>query len=307
MSPLEAALADYLRLRRGLGHKLEDAGRQLARFVTHLDGTGAQAITMQATLGFVFDPELDPASSRPVKRLTAVRGFARYMSGIDTRTEIPPAGLVSYRSRRRNPYLFSGQDVAALIRAARAATPFPFRAETLATLTGLLAVTGMRVGEALRLDLADIGWDDGVIAIRDTKFAKGRDVPVSASTIQALAAYAHRPDRPRPAAARLFVSLAGTPVIYTDFGCAFRQAVAAAGIGEASPVRPRIHDLRHSFAVRTLLGWYRAGLDAEALLPRLATYLGHREIRFTYWYLTATPELLGQAAARLEAVQAVAR
>lgn len=307
MSPLEAALADYLRLRRALGHKLEDAGRQLGRFVAYLDGIGAQTVTLQAALAFVFDPGLDPASSRPVRRLTAVRGFARYMTGIDARTEIPPAGLVSHPSRRRNPYLFSDQDVAAVVRAARAATPFPFRAETLATVTGLLAVTGMRVGEALRLDRADIDWDDAVIAIRDTKFGKGRNVPVPASTIEALAACAHRPDRPPAVTTRLFVSLAGTAVIYTNFGKAFRDAVATSGVGDRSPMRPRIHDLRHGFAVRTLPGWYRAGLDAEALLPRLATYLGHREVRFTYWYLTATPELLGQAAARLEAVQQVPR
>ena len=305
MSPLEAALVDYLRLRRALGHKLDDSGRQLARFVPYLDGIGAETVTMQAAVAFVCDPELDPASSTPARRLTAVRGFARHLAGIDACTEIPPAGLVSYRRSRRNPYLFSDEDVTAVARAARASTPFPFRAETLTSVIGLLAVTGMRVGEALRLDRADIDWDDAVILIRDTKFGKGHNVPVSTSTIEALAAYAHRQDRPRTATARLFVSLAGTAIFYSDFARTFRDAVITAGVGDGSPVRPRIHDLRHSFAVRTLLGWYRSGLDVEALLPRLATYLGHREPRFTYWYLTATPELLGQAAARLEAVQAV--
>jgi integrase/recombinase XerD len=305
MSPLEAALGDYLRLRRALGHKLDDAGRQLARFVASMDGTGVESVTTQAATAFVLDPGLDPASSTPAKRLTAVRGFARHLAGIDSRTEIPPAGLVSYRRSRRNPYLFSHEDVTAVVRAARASTPFRFRAETLTSLIGLLAVTGMRVGEALRLDRADIDWDDAVILIRDTKFGKSRNVPVSASTIEALAAYADRPDRFRTTTTRLFVSLAGTAVCYSDFGRTFRDAVIAAGIGGGSAVQPRIHDLRHSFAVNTLLSWYRAGLDVEALLPRLATYLGHHEPRFTYWYLTATPELLGQAAARLEAVQAV--
>ena len=306
MSPLEAALADYLRLRRALGHKLGDAGRQLARFVASLEGTGTETVTLQAALAFVFDPGLDPASSTPMRRLTALRGFARYLAGIDPRTEIPPAGLVSYyRGPRRNPYLFSDEDVVAVTHAARASTPFPFRAETVVSLIGLLAVTGMRVGEALRLDRADIDWDDAVVLIRDTKFRKGRNVPVSASTVEALAAYVHRADRPRAATTRLFVSLAGTAILYSDFALTFRNAVVTAGVGCASPVRPRLHDLRHSFAVKTLLGWYRAGLDVEALLPRLATYLGHREPRFTYWYLSATPELLGHAAARLEAVQAV--
>ena len=305
MTSLADALDDYLMLRRSLGHKLDNSGRQLARFVAYLEDIGVETVTVQATLGFVLDPHLNPASSTPAKRLAAVRGFARHLVGIDPHTEIPPAGLVSYHARRRIPYLFSDDDVAAVVASAQASTPFTFRAETLATLIRLLAVTGMRVGEALRLGRADIDWDDGVLLVRDTKFGKGRDVVVSASTIEALAAYRHRRDRSHPATTRFFVSLAGTPVIYTNFAKTFRDAVVAAGIGQGSPMRPRVHDLRHTFAVRTLIGWHRAGLHVEALLPRLSTYLGHREPRFTYWYLTATPELLGHAASRLEALQAV--
>lgn len=301
MTALEAARSDYLRLRRALGHKLDESGRQLARFVAYLDDIGAETITMQAALAFVLDPDLDPTSTVPEKRLTAVRGFARYMAGIDAGTEIPPAGLVSYGARRRIPYLFSDEDVVAVVAAARASTPFAFRAETLETLIGLLAATGMRVGEALRLDLADIDWSDAVILVRNTKFAKGRNVPVSASSIEALVRYRRRRDEMRPATTRFFVSMAGMPVDYARFHRTFRKAVIAAGIGEGARARPRIHDLRHAFAVRTLLGWYRTGCDVEALLPRLSTYLGHREPRFTYRYLTATPELLGYAASRLEA------
>jgi integrase len=307
MTALEAALADYLRLRRSLGHKLDTAGRQLARLVAYLDDIGEDTVTVRTTLPFVFDPDLDPASSVPAQRLTAVRGFARYLTGTNPRTEIPPTGLVCYRHRRRTPYLFSREDLAAVIRCVRMVTPFRFRADTLATVIGLLAVTGMRVGEALRLDRRDVDWDDAVILVRDTKFHKDRNLPVAPSTLAALRAYARRRDRrrPKPATTRLFVSLSGTPVAYSNFSATFRAAVSAAGIGAGSSTRPRIHDLRHGFAVRTLLGWYRAGLDVEALLPRLATYLGHREPRFTYTYLTATPELLAQAAARLEIAQAV--
>lgn len=307
MSALRAALVDYLGLRRALGHKLYEHERQLTRFVAGLDDAGASFVAMAHCLGFVFDPDLDPASSTPAKRLMAVRGFTRYLSAIDPRTEVPPAGLVSYRPSRRAPYLFSDEDLAAVVRAARASTPFAFRAETLASLIVLLAVTGMRVGEALRLDCGDVEWDQAVIKVRDTKFGKGRDVVVSPSTIDALAAYRSHRDSRRPATARLFVSLAGTPVIYSNFAHTFRQSVLTANVGSEGPTRPRVHDLRHSFAVRTLLGWYRAGLDVEALLPRLSTYLGHREPRFTYRYLTATPELLGQAAARLDAAQEVIR
>ena len=307
MSPLEAALVDYLRLRRSLGHKLAGDERHLSRFVAYLDAIGADTISLQAALAFVLDPDLDPASTVPLRRLTAVRGFARHLAASDPRTEIPPAGLVSYRARRRVPYLFTDDDLAALVRCARASTPFQFRAETLETLIRLLAVTGMRVNEALSLDRGDIDWHAAVIRVRDSKFHKGRDVPVSASTIAALAAYLRRRNRQQQArhTPRLFISLAGTPLDYNYFGLTFRNAVTAARIGVNAPSRPRIHDLRHGFAIRTVLGWYRAGLDVEALLPRLSTYLGHREPRFTYCYLTATPELLGQAAVRLEAAQAV--
>ena len=305
MSAFRVALSDYLRLRRSLGHKLDDAGRQLSRFVAYLDDLGAETVTLEAVKGFVLDPDLDPATSVPLRRLTAVRGFARYLAGIDPRTEIPPVGLTSYRARRRNPYVFSDEEVAAVMCCARASSRSPFRAETMATMIGLLAATGMRLGEALRLDRSDIDWADAVIHVRDTKFGKNRNLPVSATTIEALAAYARQRDHIKPATTRFFVSTVGTPVFASNFQLTFRQAVTAAGIGAGGPVRPRAHDLRHSFAVRTLLGWYRAGLDVEVRLPRLSTYLGHREPRFTYRYLSAVPELLGHAAARLEAAQGI--
>ena len=247
MSPLETALGDYLRLRRSLGHKLADSERHLVRFVAYLDAIGADTVTLQASLAFVLDPDLDPASTVPLRRLTAMRGFARHLAATDPRTEIPPAGLVSYRARRRVPYLFTDDDLAALVRCARASTPFRFRADTLETLIRLLAVTGMRVNEALTLDRGDVDWDAAVIRVRDSKFHKGRDVPVSASTIAALAAYLRGRNRQQNArhTTQLFVSLAGTPMAYSYFGLTFRNAVTAAGIGVDAPSRPRIHDLRH--------------------------------------------------------------
>lgn len=307
MSALEATLADYLGLRRALGHKLDDAGRHLAKFVAHLNDAGEDTVTMHTVLGFVLDPDLDPASTVPSRRLTAVRGFARHLSGIDPRTEIPPAGLVSDRPRRRTPFVFCDADVDAVARSAAASTPFPFRAATLTTMIGLLAATGLRVGEAIRLDRDEVDWDQALLRVRNTKFGKGRDVPVSPSTLDALVAYRRQRDKRRPASPRLFVSLSGTPVAYSHFGLTFRRAVDTAGLGAGGPIRPRAHDLRHSFAIRTLLGWYRDGLDVEALLPRLSAYMGHAEPRFTYHYLTATPELLGEAAARLEASLEVRR
>lgn len=301
MSPLGSALGDYLRLRRALGHKLVEQEHQLTCFVGKLEDANTDYVTMIDILAFVLDPDLDPASSTPAKRLMAVRGFTRYLSALDPRTEIPPAGLVSYRRDRRTPYLFSDDDVAAVVRATRDLAPSAFRAKTLGCLIVLLAVTGMRVGEALRLDCGDVDWEQAVIKVRNTKFCKGRDVVVSASTIEALTEYRSQREVLHPVTTKLFISLAGTAVIYTNFASTFHQAVINAGIGDSGRPHPHAHDLRHSFAVRTLLGWYRDGLDVEALLPRLSTYLGHRDPRFTYHYLTATPELLGYAARLLEA------
>lgn len=305
MSALTASLDDYLSLRRALGHKLADHERQLTRFVARLDDAGATFVTVTDVLAFVLDPAIDPASSVPAHRLTAVRGFVRFLSASDARNQIPPCGLVSYRPSDRVPYLFTDEDVAALVRAVRALTPSAFRAETVVTVIVLLAVTGMRVGEALGLDCCDVDWDRAIIKVRDTKFGKGRDLVVSASTRDALADYrSHRASR-HTTTQRLFVSLAGTGVDYSNFSHTFRRAVTAAGVGAQAATRPRIHDLRHAFAVRSLVEWYRKRLDVEALLPRLSTYLGHREPRFTYRYLTGSPELLAHAAARLDATPAV--
>lgn len=305
MSGLDVALDDYLRLRRALGHKLAGAERYLRQFIVRLKAADAQVITMQQVLAFVSDPELAAGSVVPQHRLMAVRGFARYLAAIEPRTEVPPAGLVTYRARRRTPYLFTDGEIELLISGTRVGTRSMFRAATLETMIRLLTVTGMRIGEVIRLECSDIDWSGAVIRIRDSKFNKGRDLPVSASTIQALRGYVYaRGRRAGVRSTRVFVSLRGTPVDYNHFRATFRKAVDAAGIGAGQACPPRIHDLRHRFAIRTLTGWYREGRDVEALLPRLSTYLGHRDPYSTYWYLTATPELLGHAAGLLEAAQA---
>ncbi len=303
----EEAVSDYLALRRRLGHKLTDAERVLGRFVTYLDSLGAESVTLSAALEFILDPDLDPASTNPSRRLQAVRGFTRYLAGVDPATEVPPAGLVSYRSPRRPPYLFHNDEIVVLMERMASSARTAQRGVMLQTLIGLLAATGMRVGEAIRLTDADIDADQAVLSIRASKFGKSRQVPVTASTIAALEPHRQVRDQAlgSPLFPRVFVSGAGTPVAYSHFCATFRREVDAAGIGAGHPSRPRIHDLRHRFAVVTLVGWHRAGLDVAAMLPRLSTYLGHREPRYTYRYLTATPELLGHAVALLEADQAV--
>jgi integrase/recombinase XerD len=302
MSGFAEHAEEYLRLRRALGHQLADAGRLLPRFVAYLDSIAATTITTEVALGWVLAPKADPASSVWFRRMTVVRGFARHMSGIDPSTEVPPVGLVRFRSRWRPPFIYSAAEVEALMAAALRLIPTPLRAATCHTVIGLLGATGLRVGEAIRLERCDIDWVEGVLVVRDSKFNKSREVPVHLSTMDALARYAEIRDRyiPQPKHPTFFVSIAGTPVIYSDFGSTFRELVSACGVGAQSPVPARIHDLRHTFAVRALVGWYRAGEDVGALLPRLSTYMGHLAPRYTYSYLSAAPELLALAASRLE-------
>ncbi len=305
MSALAGRAEEYLRIRRMLGHELAEAARLLPRFVAYLDEVGATVITVEAALAWAQQPQARPGSKVQARRMTVARGFARHMAGIDPRTQIPPLGLLPYRQRWRPPFIYSDADIQALMTEVPRVIRSPLRAATYQTLIGLLAATGMRVGEALRLERGQIDWAEGVLTVHASKFGKSREVPLTPGTAQALADYAQVRDQflPRPKTPAFFVSMAGTPVAYPHFGAAFRRIIAASGVGAGSPVRPRIHDVRHSFAVRTLAGWYRAGEDVSALLPRLSTYLGHRDPVSTYWYLSAAPELLALAAARLQAAQ----
>jgi integrase len=302
MSELAVHAENYLRLRRALGHELEDAARLLPRFVAYLDDVGADTITVDTALAWVQSRDADPASTVWFRRMTVARGFARHMSGIDAATQVPPPGLVTYQQRWRPPFIYSEPDLEALIAAVPGLIPTPLRAATMQSLIGILAATGMRVGEAIRLQRCDADLSDGVLTVRASKFNRSRELPLHPSTVEALSAYATIRDRhvPHTASPNFYLSRKGTPVIYTDFGTVFRRLLTATGVGAESAVRPRVHDLRHSFAVHALMRWYQAGENVSALLPRLSTYLGHVAPAYTYWYLSAAPELLALAAARLE-------
>ena len=303
MRTLEESLADYLQLRRSFGHDLADAARLLPRFVAYLETVGADTITTENALAWA-QHDVDPASTVGPHRMTAVRGFARYLAGLDPRTEIPPVGLLSYRRRWRPPFIYTPDDIAALLDQTHQSLLRPaLRAATYHTLIGLLATTGLRVGEAIRLDRADIDWSDGVLLIRESKFGKSRQVPVHFTTLGALAVYAAQRDTLQPSLQQpsFFVSSRGTRLCYQVVCHTFRTLIDAAKIGTESPATPTLHGLRHSFAVRILLEWHRAGKDVDAQLPWLSTYLGHRDPKSTYWYLSATPELLAAAADRLQA------
>ena len=306
VSALSVAARDYLRLRNSLGHVLAEHHRELPRFVAVLDAAGLPTVTVVAALSWAQEPGVDSGSSVPSRRMTIARGFARYLAGIDIHTEVPPPGLIAAPQRWRPPFIYSPDDIAMLLTHARGLRQ-PMPAATYETLVGLLAVSGIRVGEAIRLDRDDIDWARGVLAIRESKFGKTRRVPVLESTLAALDRYAQIRDQfcTRTTSSSFFVSTTGTRLLYPNVRLTFRRLCDSAGIGADAAAPPRIHDLRHSFAVRTLLDWYRSGADVEAQLPTLSTYLVHRDPRSTYWYLSAAPELLALAAQRLESSREV--
>jgi integrase/recombinase XerD len=302
VTALRAALADYLQLRRALGFRLEKLDLLLSGFVAHADAQGAGHITTELAVAWAAQPpDADP--SWHAARLSAVRLFARHLQAADPRTEIPPAGMLPGRSRRAEPYLYSAAEITALMTAA-AAIRAPMRAATYQTLIGLLAVTGMRVGEAISLDRGAADLGNGIITVRQGKFGKSRQLPLHPSVVTALDDYARMRDEntPQPGTPAFFVSLAGTRLIYKNVHFTYHQLTRAAELQPRSArCRPRIHDLRHTFAVTTLISWYRDGGDVAARLPLLSTYLGHTDPGGTYWYLEAAPELLTLAAARLQA------
>lgn len=301
MIPLRQALDDYLTMRRGLGFKLARPEKLLAQFLTYLEEAGVATVTVEHALVWARLPERrDP--SWWAYRLSVVRGFAAYLQMLDPATEVPAAELLPSRPRRATPYLYSDAEIGALIAAAETLR-FPLRVATYRTLIGLLSVTGMRVGEAIRLDRDDLDLAHELLVVRESKFGKTRELPLHPSTTRALRDYLRLRDRlhPAPSAPALLISPAGTRLLYCNVHATFRQLRRHAGLQPRSAsCRPRLHDLRHSFAVRTVLDAYRTETDVQARLPLLSTYLGHVDPAATYWYLSAAPELLALAGERLE-------
>lgn len=300
MRPLDQAVADYLAVRRAMGYKLERTEKLLGQFVDFLDGAGLHTVTVEAAVAWATLP-VDVGTNWHAHRLSVVRGFTAWLSTIDDAVEVPPSDLLPSRSRRRTPYLFGEPELAALLDAT-ASLRGRLRPTVYRTLLGLLAVTGLRVGEAIRLDRADLDISRGLVTIRSSKFNKTRELPLHPTTAAALAGYLSARDRLQPNADpdAVFVSMAGTRLLYSSVQWTFSRLVDEAGLRPRPGAgRPRLHDLRHSFATNTLRDAYATGADVHARLPLLATYLGHTNPSDTYWYLSAAPELLAAAADRL--------
>jgi len=300
VNELRKILDSYLATRHAMGYKLKHVGRRLLDFVAFLETAGSDFITTKLALQWA----MQPAEAKPkwwATRLSLVRQFAKHAHAFDPRTEIPSCELISYPHQRLEPYVYSQDDIQKLLDVARAPSG-SMTAITYVTFLSLLAVTGMRVSEAINLDRCDVGGDEGVLTVRLTKFGKSRELPLHPSTVNALEVYARTRDRllPLQRSSNFFLSEAGTRLIYQNVHFKFHRLIDRAGLADRRPHRPRIHDLRHTFAIRTLINWYRAGVEVEPRLPVLSTYMGHVSPTSTYWYLTAVPELLALVSERAE-------
>lgn len=303
MNTLCQALEDYLALREAMGFQVRDARSLLRRFIEFLEQQQATYITHELAMHWATEPRTVQPTEWS-RRLTLVRGFARYRSATDPRTQIPPAGLLPYRPQRVSPYLYSDAEIAQLLQAtAQLSSPTGLRAQTYVAAFGLLAVTGMRVGELIGLDDQDVDLTLGQLTIRHGKFGKSRLLPLHPTTRDALHQYVAERDRHYPIAQSpsFLVSEQGTRLTNWALRRTFVMLSHQIGLrGPADNHGPRLHDFRHRFAIEVLLRWYREGVDVEHHLPELSTYLGHVKVSDTYWYLSATPELLQLALTRLE-------
>ncbi len=303
MKQLRKAVRDYLAMRRGLGFKLIKHEAGLQDFVSFLAQRRSSRITVNLALEWATQ-NANHKNYDWAARLSIVRGFARHWSATDPSTEVPPLGLLPYRPPRAQPYFYSDQEIQTLLKAAKARPSIdPLRPWTYHCLFGLLAVTGLRLGEALNLRIGDMDWSAGMLTIRGAKFGKSRLVPLHASTCKVLADYAKRRDRRFGVRAEgpFLLNKNGNRLDKGEVHRAFYLLSRQIGLRAVDASRgPRLHDFRHRFAVHTLLRWYRNGDDPKRRLPTLSTYLGHAHVTDTYWYLTGTPELLGAAGKMLE-------
>jgi integrase len=307
MNTLRQAVRDYLKMRRSLGFKLRETGKELIDFVRFLEQHKAGYITEALALAWAQQPsQAQPA--RWAQRLSSVRGFARYHSATDPRTQIPSPGLLSFQPKRARPYLYSEEEIRSLLRAALR-MPYRFqcgklRPRTFYCLFGLLSVTGLRLGEARNLEVSDVDLKTGILTVRGAKFGKTRLVPLHASTCAVLADYLARRRRHwagRTVSSYLFLSSWGNRVDGGEIHRTFYALSRQIGLRALSASHgPRLHDLRHRFATNTLVQWYRSGQDPERRLPLLSAYLGHVHVADTQWYLEGSPELMREAMRRLQ-------
>lgn len=305
MNSLSRLLEEYITTRRVLGTKYHEPAKMLKHFVAFVEKQGSQCISTHVALQWATEPkQAQPA--RWAARLSMVRGFALYAQSVDARHQVPPHRLLPYKYQRQHPYIYNDVEVTGLIEAAKLLSPIgSLRPQTQATVIGLLAVTGMRVSEALNLNREDVDLRQGILTVRESKFGRTRILPLHWSSHQALRSYAAVRDRisrnhQGPA---FFPSSRGARLPSRTVHWTFMELSRQIGLRARTDSHgPRLIDLRHTFAVNTLLRWYGDGVDVESRLGHLSSYLGHVRVSDTYWYLTATPQLMKLAAERADHV-----
>jgi integrase len=302
---LAQAVDLYLKTRRGFGFALVQAGVELGGLVRYAQRIGHTGpLTPWLATQWAQQPRRCAPGYRAL-RLNMARRLAQFWQAYEPGIEIPAPGRCGPARRRRAVHIYSAQQIGALAQASvELGRVHPLRASTFRALLGLLDCTGLRIGEALRLSDGDIDWPAGVLRIHHAKNGHGRLVPVQPSTLKALRRYQALRNQAvgSGGAPRFFVTFRGKPLGYFGVSAAFRKLCR--GLGWTRPPIPRLHDLRHTFAVRTLLGWYRSGEPVGPKLWTLSTYLGHRHLADTYWYLTAVPELMRLGQQRFATAQA---
>lgn len=305
-SPTMVELAqEYLTLRRQLGYALATPGQALLAFARYADSIRHRGpVTIDLAVRWAKLPQ----KAKPywwARRLQIVRGFAQHRSLFEPGTEIPPADLLGPYFRRSTPHIYSNAEICALLRAAKDLGPAGgLRCHSYVTLFGLLISSGLRISEALHLQRDEVDLRSGVLTVARSKFRKSRLVPLHPSTTHALAKYAERRNRyhPEATARTFFINERGAPMGYSGVIGTFTDLRCQLGwTKNREGRRPRLHDMRHTMAVRTLLRWCQQGADVDQKMLALCTYLGHVEVTDTYWYLTAVPELMALTAARFQA------
>jgi integrase len=302
---ITALVADYVALRRDLGYRSPSQERALRSFARYVDQLGHEGpIPLEASLGWATSSvSTDPRN--PARRLATVRGFLRHLSAVDGATAVPPPGLIGPVGHRTPPHIYSDREISQLLQAATGLAPIGgLRPHCYATLFALIACTGLRISEALALACGDVDLAGGLLTVRTGKRGRTRLVPLHPSALAPLRDYAadrtRRFGRPDDEQA-FFRTDRSEKISYNTANHAFtvlRRELGWTAVGRTRA--PRVHDLRHRMVVRRIQAWHAEGVDVDAKIPALATYLGHVEVRDVYWYLSAVPELMSIVADRFE-------
>jgi len=302
---MQASVQRYLEERRLLGFDLKSPGTELMRFARFADARGHRGpLTLELQLDWAREHVARTGPVTAARRLEVVRPFAAHYRQFEPATEVPPAFVLGRGHRRLAPHIYTDQEIGDLLDLCGRMTPLGgLRPLTYKTLFGLIAATGLRISEALKLRAPDVDLPSATLTVRQTKFHKSRRLALHASVVQALSDYLCARQRFGGGAGDtpVFATPAGHALSLTTVHHAFarlRDQLGWRARGEHA--RPRIHDLRHTMVVRRVQRWYEAGVSIDHAMFWLCTYLGHAKISDTYWYLTGTPELMELVGARFE-------